>query len=433
MSKRAFRGGVHPPDTKDATSASPIERAAVPPVITLPMSQHLGAPCSPVVSRGDRVVRGQVVGDVEAMVSAPIHSPVDGEVIEVATVLTIGGTRVSAVRIAPDEEQSFDSFAPVTRGEDDSATVRAAGIVGLGGAAFPSAVKLTPPKGLSISTVILNGCECEPYLTCDHRVMLENTERVIAGARIIARTVGAARVVIGVEDNKRDAAEALRAHAGDEVEVLVLPTRYPQGAEKQLIYAVLGEEVPHGKLPAATGALVHNVSTAAAIADAVEDRRPMLERVVTVTGNVARPGNYLTLLGTPLSALIEHAGGVTGEVGRTIAGGPMTGMAVADLDVPVVKGTGGVVVLDAAVSAPAVHGDQPCIRCARCSGACPISLEPFAIGIHSNQADWDGAERYHALDCIECGCCSFICPTRRPLVQLIRRAKHALLERGAPL
>jgi Na+-translocating ferredoxin:NAD+ oxidoreductase subunit C len=433
VSRQAFKGGVHPPDSKKATQSLAVERTPVPPLLTLPMSQHLGAPCSPVVTKGDRVRRGQLIGDVDAVVSAPIHSPVDGEVTEVSEILTISGARVLAVRIAPDEEQSFDRFEPVERGEDDRATVRAAGIVGLGGAAFPSAIKLSPPKDMSISTVILNGCECEPYLTCDHRTMLEQPEKVVAGGRAIARMVGARRVVIGVEDNKSDAAEALRAHADDDVEVLVLPTHYPQGAEKQLIFAVLGAEVPHGKLPAATGALVHNVSTAVAIAEALEEGRPLMERVVTVTGNVVRPGNYLTLLGTPISALIEHAGGTTGEVGRIFAGGPMTGMALADLDVPVMKATGGVVVLDASDTSPEVIGDQPCIRCARCVEACPMFLEPFAIGIYANRGDWDGTERYHALDCIECGCCSFICPTRRPLVQLIRQGKYVLMNRGTPL
>ena len=433
MSRHAFKGGVHPPDSKAATQAMPIERAPAGALLTLPMSQHLGAPCSPVVAKGDRVSRGQVIGDVEAIVSAPIHSPADGEVTEVTDVLLASGARVLAVRIAPDEEQSLDCFLSVERGEHDRDTVRAAGVVGLGGAAFPSAVKLSPPKGMDISTVILTGCECEPYLTCDHRMMVERAERVVAGGRAIARIVGAGRVVIGLEDNKPDAADALRVHAGDDVEILVLPTRYPQGAEKQLIYSVLGTEVPHGKLPAAAGALVHNVSTAAAIADALDESRPLMERVVTVTGAVRRPGNYLALLGTPLAALIEHAGGTTGSVGRIIAGGPMTGMALADLDVPVVKGTSGVVVLESGVSAPAVLGDQPCIRCARCAAACPMGLEPFALGIYANRSDWDGTERYHALDCIECGCCSFVCPTRRPLVQLIRRGKQALLQRGTAL
>ncbi|MBE0418437.1 MAG: electron transport complex subunit RsxC [Coriobacteriia bacterium] len=433
MPTRAFNGGVHPADRKDATSAHPITRAPVPEVLRVPLSQHLGAPCSPLVAKGDRVVRGQVTGDVEAMVSAPVHAPVDGEVTDVGPVVLASGARVVAVSITPDEVQEFDRFEPVERSESVPETVRAAGIVGLGGATFPTSVKLQPPKDMPVGTVILNGCECEPYLTCDHRTMLERPGRVIRGAELIAKAVGATRVVIAVEDNKEDAAVALRAEAGPGIEVLVLPTRYPQGAEKQLIWAVIGGEVPHGKLPAATGALVHNVTTAAAVADAVDEGRPLMERVVTVTGNVRNPGNYLTLLGTPVEALIEAAGGMSGEYGRVVAGGPMTGMALADLSVPVVKGMGGIVVLDSGDTAPAVHGDQPCIRCARCSDACPMMLEPYAIGIYANRSDWDGANRFHALDCIECGCCSFVCPTRRPLVQLIRRAKQVLLEKGASL
>jgi electron transport complex protein RnfC len=245
--------------------------------------------------------------------------------------------------------------------------------------------------------------------------------------------VGAERVVIGVEDNKPDAAEALSAEAGRDVEVRVLPTRYPQGAEKQLIHAILGAEVPHGKLPAATGALVHNVGTAAAIADAIEARKPLIERVVTVTGRVKRPANILVGLGTPFSDVVAMCGGFLSGVGRVIAGGPMTGMGVASLDVPVVKGTSGIVALPADELPPAVLGDQTCIRCGRCAEACPMMLQPFAIGIYANRREWEAAGRYHALDCIECGCCSYACPTHRPLVQLIRAAKHALLERGAKL
>ncbi|MFU8891689.1 MAG: electron transport complex subunit RsxC [Anaerosomatales bacterium] len=433
VATRAFNGGIHPADRKDATSALAVTRARVPQVLRVPLSQHLGAPCAPTVGKGDRVLRGQVIGDVEAMVSAPVHSPVTGEVVEIGPVLVASGARVQAVSIAPDEVQEFDRFEPVERGATVPETVRAAGIVGMGGAAFPTAVKLQPPKGMEVRTLILNGCECEPYLTCDHRTMLEYPERVVRGAELIASAVGATRTVIAVEDNKRDAAAALEERADASVEVMVVPTRYPQGAEKQLIWAVIGSEVPHGKLPAATGALVHNVSTAAAVADAVDRGRPLMERVVTVTGNVRNPGNYLALLGTPVADLIEAAGGLHGEYGRIIAGGPMTGMALADLSVPVVKGMGGIVVLDPGDTAPAVHGDQPCIRCSRCSDACPMMLEPFAIGIYANRADWDGTQRFHALDCIECGCCSYVCPTRRPLVQLIRRAKQVLLEKGASL
>jgi len=397
------------------------------------MSQHLGAPCSPVVERGERIERGQVVGDVEAMVSAPVHSPVAGEVKAVIDQVLFSGHRSKAVEIVPDAEQDWDTFVAIPDAETPQDIVRAAGVVGLGGAAFPSHVKLRPPKDMPISTVILNGCECEPYLTCDHRQMLDRPDRVVAGARHIRDMVGASRVVIGVEDNKPDAIEALQAVAGNDVEVLPLPTHYPQGAEKQLIWAVMEAEVPHGKLPAATGALVHNVGTAIAIAEAVENRRPLMERVITVTGAVARPGNFLTLLGTPAQSLLEAAGGLLPGAGRLIAGGPMTGQGIADTSYPVIKGTSGIVALPEGVVAPAVIGDQPCIRCGRCSQACPMFLEPFAIGIYANRSDWDGAERYHALDCIECGCCSYVCPTRRPLVQLIRVAKGALLSRGAKL
>lgn len=433
MSRIGFKGGVHPPDRKDLTQSVPSARMPVPARLLVPMSQHLGAACAPLVERGARVERGQIIGDIEAMVSAPVHSPVSGEVAAVSPMRLVSGATVPVVEIVPDPEQDFESWVEVPESEDPRAMVRAAGIVGLGGAAFPTTVKLTPPKDMPLHTLILNGCECEPFLTCDHRLMLESPERVIEGARTIARIVGVERIVIGIEDNKLDAAAALREQAGSDVEVLVLPVRYPQGAEKQLISAVLGTEVPHGKLPAATGALVHNVGTAAAVADAVIRRKPLMERIVTVSGRVVRPANFLALLGTPLRDLVAAAGGFADGVGRVIAGGPMTGAGVANLDAPVVKGTSGLIALSAEETAPCVSGDQPCIRCGRCSDACPMFLQPFALGIHANRSDWDATERYHAIDCIECGCCSFVCPTRRPLVQLIRLAKHRLMERGARL
>ncbi len=432
MSRAAFKGGVHPPEHKEATSSSAVQWARIPERLIIPMSQHLGAPCQPVVAIGDRVKRGQIIGSVEAMVSAPVHSPVDGEVTAIGPWLTAGGARVTSVTIVPDAEQDLDSFVPVD-GDDVRALVRAAGIVGLGGATFPSVVKLTPPKDLDVSTVILNGCECEPFLTCDHRLMLEEPERVVAGARIIAELIGAKRVVIGIEANKPDAIVAMQQAAGDGVEVLSLVTRYPQGAEKQLIWALLRREVPHGKLPAAAGALVHNVATAAAIADAVERHKPLTERIVTVTGRVARPGNYRVLLGTLVSDLLEMAGGIIGEPGRVIAGGPMTGPALGDLDVPIAKGSSGIVVLSPEEAAPLVDGDQPCIRCGRCSEGCPMFLQPFQIATQANLRDWQAAEALHPVDCIECGVCSYVCPTKRPLLQLIRLAKAAVLAKGAKL
>jgi len=431
--KSAFAGGVHPPGMKEMSAGRPIERAPVPERLTVPMSQHLGAPCVPLVQAGERVRRGQVVGAVDALVSAPVHSPVDGEVVEVGECLTAAGSRVTCVTIAPDGGQDFDRWVPV-EGDDVPSTVRAAGIVGLGGAAFPSAVKLVPPKEHPVSTVILNGCECEPYLTCDHRLMVESPERIVRGGVLIAEAVGARRVVVGIESNKPDAIDAMRRAAdGTQVEVLPLPTKYPQGAEKQLIWSVLRKEVPHGKLPAAAGALVHNVGTAAAIADAVDSRKPLVERVVTVTGRVARPGNYLALIGTMVSDLIALAGGFSGEVERVVAGGPMTGPALGTLDVPVTKGMSGIVVLGPGDAPAPVDGDQPCIRCGRCSEACPMFLQPFAIGTYANVRMWDRAEQYHALDCIECGACSYVCPTYRPLVQLIRIAKGALMAKGVRL
>ncbi|MDO8880020.1 MAG: electron transport complex subunit RsxC [Coriobacteriia bacterium] len=429
MARQVFRGGVHPPEHKEATSASAIQWAPVPAQLVLPMSQHLGAPCVPTVAVGDRVARGQVIGSVDAMVSAPIHSPVAGTVTGISDTLTTGGARVAAVTIEPDAEQDLEGYLKVTA-DDERGRIRAAGIVGLGGATFPSVVKLTPPKDMHIEVVILNGCECEPFLTCDHRLMVEQPERVVAGARHIGRIVGAKRVVIAVESNKPDAVEALRAEAGDDVEVQVLPTRYPQGAEKQLIYALLGAEVPHGKLPAATGALVHNVATAAAIADALEHGKPLTERIVTVTGEVARPGNYRVVLGTLVSDLLEVAGGFSGPVERVIAGGPMTGQALASLDVPVTKGTSGIVALAPGVAAPAIVGDQPCIRCGRCTVGCPMGLEPYAIANYANRRMWESAAARRPIDCIECGVCSYVCPTRRPLLQLIKLAKAAALAKG---
>jgi electron transport complex protein RnfC len=398
--------------------------------LVIPMSQHLGAPCTPLVAKGDHVARGQLIGAVDAMISAPVHASASGEVVAVGPVLTPAGSRAQAVTIVPDADQGAASAPLAAHGEGVAAVARAAGLVGMGGAAFPASVKLTPPKASPIDTVIINGCECEPFLTCDHRVMLESPERVVAGARHIAEGVGAARIVIAVEDNKPDAADALRAVAGEGVEVMLVKTHYPQGAEKQLIASVTGRAVPAGKLPSAAGCLVHNVQTAAALADAVEGGVPLIERVVTVSGAVERPGNYLVAIGTPVSSLIEFAGGLTPDARRIVAGGPMTGQPLGDLDVPVVKGLSGVIALTEEEAAPIVDRDQACIRCGRCVEACPMVLHPYAIANHADVRSWDGCERFFALDCIECGCCSYVCPTRRPLVQLIRTGKGALMSKG---
>lgn len=431
MARGTFHGGIHPPDGKAASSASPIQRAPLSERLTVPMSQHLGAPCVPLVAKGDRVERGQCIGQVDAMISAPVHAPATGEVVAVAAALTPAGVRALSVTIAVDPDQDRDAFVPVEGDRDDIAAIaRAAGLVGLGGAAFPASVKLAPGARTPIDTVILNGCECEPYLTCDHRVMLEHPERVVLGASLIARAVGASRIVVAVEDNKPDAVEALRDVAPGGVEVLAVRTRYPQGAEKQLIFAVTGRAVPGGKLPATVGCLVHNVQTAAALAEAVTAGLPLIERVVTVSGAVGRPGNYRVAIGTPVSALIALCGGLRSDAVRVIAGGPMTAQPLGDLDVPIVKGTSGIVALTADEAAPIMDSDQPCIRCGRCVEACPMMLHPYAIANYADRRQWDGCERFFALDCIECGCCSYVCPTRRPLLQLIRTGKGSLMAKG---
>lgn len=427
----SFSGGVHPPGFKESTAERSTRRAPIPAKLVVPLSQHLGAPCDPLVAVGERVERGQTIGDVDAMVSAPVHSPVAGTVTLIGPVLTTGGQRVLSVSIEPDEEQDFETFMPIPGKGEDRERIRAAGIVGMGGATFPSVVKLTPPKDTRIEAVILNGCECEPFLTCDHRLMLEKAERVVAGGLHIRRIVGAQKLIVAVEDNKADAAAALRRAAPPDVEVVELPTRYPQGAEKQLIFSLLGREVPHGKLPAAAGAIVHNVATAAAIADALDEGKPLMERIVTVTGAVAEPGNYLVPVGTLVSDLLEAAGGLVGEVERVIAGGPMTGQALGSLDVPVTKGTSGVVALTKDIAAPRVDDDQACMRCGRCSEACPMRLEPYMLATYSYRRMWDQAADRSVLDCIECGACSYVCPTKRPLLQLIRQAKSAALAKGA--
>ncbi len=433
MPKTLFAGGIHPPGRKSATRECAIERMRLPARLVVPMSQHLGAPCQPLVSEGDPVLRGQLIGDVDATISAPIHSPASGFVTGIVKTTTPTGVSSAAVVIDVARPQDLDDYVQLPLSESASDMARAGGLVGMGGAAFPTHVKLRPPAGTVIEAVILNGCECEPYLTCDERVMIEQPAAVIEGAKLIRDAVGAKRVVAGIEDNKPEAIERMRAAANGEVEVLALPARYPQGAEKMLIRAVLGKEIGHGKLPASAGALVSNVGTAVALVDAVERRRPLMERCVTVTGAVKRPGNYLVLIGTLVSDLIEFAGGLEPDVDRVIAGGPMTGFALGSLDVPVVKGTSGIVALRKSEVGPALAGDQPCIRCSRCVHACPMMLQPWAIGSAADRRDWDAAEAFHALDCIECGCCTYICPTRRPLVQLIRRGKQTLMERGAKL
>jgi electron transport complex protein RnfC len=433
LATKTFVGGVHPVYNKERTAGQSIELAKVPNVLVFPMSQHIGAPCQPLVKVGDRVLQGQKIGESEAKVCVPVHSSVSGKVIAVENRAHPRGQMGLAVVVENDgKDEQAPPFADPRGWEELSPAeivhiVREAGIAGLGGAAFPTHVKLVPPATATIDAVILNGAECEPFLTSDHRVMVERAGQVIEGLRIILKAVGVNKGYIGIEENKPDAILALTQEiAGDaNIEVVPLKVKYPQGSELQLIHSILGREVPSGKLPADAGVVVNNVGTAAAIAEAVLTCRPMIQRVVTVTGSlVENPKNLLVRLGTPFRDLLEQCG-LKGQPAKVINGGPMMGVTQGTLDVPVIKGVSGIVVLSEAEAAPLEP--RECVRCARCVDACPISLQPLFLAQFAEHEMWDKAKAYHALDCKECGACSFICPSRRPLVQNIRLAKRHIL------
>lgn len=430
----SFRGGVHPRPAKDRTAGRPIEPAPRPAQVVIPLAQSLGAPAKALVAAGERVKAGQKIGEAQGFVSVPVHASVSGKVVSVGQASNALAVAGPAVTIAADPEDEWVDLEAAPELHDlTPEAIRAAalkaGLVGLGGATFPSHVKLSPPPEKPVDTVIINGCECEPYLTADHRLMVERPAEVIFGLRAIRQAVGAKRAVVAVEDNKPDAAEALAKAIPPElaaaVEVRILPTKYPQGAEKQLIYAVTGRKVPPGKLPMDVGVLVHNAGTAVALAEALKLGRPLVERVVTVTGSLVRePKNLLVRLGTPISTLLECCG-LAGEPGKLVLGGPMMGLAQASTEVPVTKGTSGVLVLSPVEAQ--LPPETPCIKCARCVDVCPMNLMPLYLAKFAARGFWDEAESGGALDCIECGSCSYVCPAKRRLVQGIRLAKQTIL------
>jgi len=431
VSLRTFRGGAHPPEHKELTSHKNIAPLPLPQQVVIPLQQHIGAPCAPTISKGDSVTRGQVIGQADAFVSAPVHASISGTVKAIEPRRMADGRMVQSVVIDSDGE---DLVAEDIAGHDGvdalsaaqiKEMVRKAGIVGMGGAAFPTHVKYSPPPDVRITTVILNGCECEPYLTCDHRLMVEEPESVVDGMRAIMKVTGAERGLVGIESNKPDALEAMRKAArSHDFEVVSLEVKYPQGAEKQLISALTGWEVPSGKLPFHIGVIVNNVGTAAAISQAIRTGMPLVERVVTVSGDaVANPGNFLVRLGTPIEELISAAGGLTTAPGRIVLGGPMMGLGIYDLSVPVVKGTSGVLALKPETAVGV--STAPCIRCGRCVEACPMMLMPLWMARYPHES----ALSYNPLDCIECGSCSYVCPARRPLVEMIRLAKAEAMAR----
>lgn len=428
-----FRHGVHPPDLKDLTARVPIRRLPYPDEIVLPLKQHTGAPARLIARIGDHVERGDKLAEADGFVSSPVHASAAGTVTDVDLWPHPDGTWQPAIRIAVDRyspQAQRPRLVPEWQGLTPAEIVKAvqdAGVVGLGGAAFPTHVKLVPPKDTKIELLIVNGCECEPYLTTDHRTMAEYPERVHLGIRIMMHTLGVRRAVIGVEKNKPDAIRALRSTLPGDLDISVLPlrVRYPQGAEKMLIKAVTGREVPSGKLPLHVGVVVQNVASLATIAEVFETGLPLVERIVTVTGHgVRRPGNFIVPVGTRLRDVLEACGGLTPQAREIVFGGPMMGAAQSSLDVPLTKGTTGVVVLTDAEVKP--QSAYPCIRCGHCLDACPVFLNPQLLGSLALRGRYDDMEAAHLADCMLCGCCGYVCPSHIPLPQLFQAAKVAV-------
>ena len=435
MKKRSFKGGTHPPAKKELTAKSPIAAMPLPEEVLLPLSQHLGAPAKPLVKPNDRVKTGQKIAEATGFVSVPLHSSISGTVKEIAELphptLGVG----LAIRIEGDGDDVWDegtkeraNYSGLTPKELRE-IIREAGIAGMGGAAFPTHVKLSPPQEKPIDTFILNGAECEPWLTADQRLMLENGEGILEGMRLIMRTLGCQKGCIGIETNKGDAIKNLqKLSSAYGYEVIPLKVKYPQGGEKQLIKAITGREVPLGGLPMDVGCVVHNVGTAYAVYEAVAKGKPLIERVVTVTGTIVKnPQNLRTRIGTPFAKLIEECGGTTETMGKLINGGPMMGIAVETDEVPVIKGTSGVLALSQKEAR--YWEPRPCIYCGRCVDTCPMGLMPNMIGNLAEKEKFASAKEYGVLNCIECGSCSFVCPARRNLVHLFKYAKAKLAQR----
>ena len=430
-------GGIHPHDNKEWSKDKAIEVLELPDEVKLPMVQHIGAPATPIVQKGDKVLVGQVVAQSSGFVSANIHSPVSGTVTNVDMFPNGQGQRRMMVVIKREGDEWLESIdrSPKHKREctlepkDIIARIKDAGIVGLGGAQFPTHVKLSIPDGQKAEVLIINGVECEPYLTSDYRTMLERTEMVLTGTEIVMRAVGVERAVIGVENNKPDAINHLREVIARDgyrgIEVMPLKMRYPQGGEKQLIAAVTGRQVPPPPaLPISVGAVVCNVSTAVAIYEAVQKNKPLIERVVTVTGkHLNTTHNYLARFGTPVSRLFELAGIPEGDV-KLLNGGPMMGRSVVDITAPLIKGCSGLTVI---TGEEAARGKElSCIKCAKCVSVCPMGLEPYLLSKLAKMQKWDMAEEHNTVDCIECGCCSYTCPSYLPLLDYIRIGKQTV-------
>ena len=431
MSLKTFsRGGVHPPEHK-LSAGNKIIELPPPQVAVIPVSQHLGAPAKVLVNRGDQVKVGQIIAESSGFVSTNIHSSVSGKVLKVDQFMDSSGYRKMAVQIQVEGDKWMETIDrsddlvrnSVLPAEDIRKKILEAGIVGLGGATFPSHVKLMVPQGKTAEYLIVNGVECEPYLTADHALMMERTEELFSGIQLLMKGMGVEKAIIGIENNKPDAIEKMKSITkGSNVSVQGLRVKYPQGGEKQLVQAILKREVPSGGLPIDVGVVVFNVGTAHAVYEAVMKNRPLIDRVVTVTGKgLEKPSNFIVRIGTPVSSLIEKAGGLPEQTSKVINGGPMMGKALSTLDVPVVKGSSGILLVDE--NEARRKEVKPCIRCALCVSVCPMGLEPYLLMTLSEKSLSERMEPEKVMDCIECGSCSFTCPSSRPLLDYIRLGK----------
>ena len=429
-----FKGGVHPPEKKELSKNREITKAPLPNKVFVSMANHAGAPAKPVVEPGQEVKTGQVIGEPTAFISAYVHSPVTGRVIEKKKMLhPVLGKPIDTVVI---EKTADDDWELLPHGdferfskEELIDTIKKAGIVGLGGAMFPTHVKLSPPPEKKIDILIINGAECEPYLTIDYRLMLEKAEDIAQGILIMKKILGVEKVIVGIENNKLDAIENMKKVLKGIAEICALKTKYPQGSEKQLIYAVTGRKVPVGGLPMDVGVVVQNVGTAIAIKEAVVDGKPLIERGLTVTGEgVNEPKNIIARIGSLVSWILEFCGGVKDETNRIILGGPMMGISIKDVNTPILKGTSGIVAL--LPEKPLVS--KPCIRCSKCVEVCPMNLQPYLLYLLALKKRYDEAAQEGLMDCIECGSCAFICPSKIEHIRYIKLAKNVYraLRRG---
>ncbi len=434
MLKTFKKGGVHPTENKLSAHA-PIVKAEIPKTATIPLGQHIGAPSTPIVAKGETVKVGQIIAKSNGFVSANIHSSVSGVVSKIEDTFDISGFSRPSISITVDGDdwlETIDRTETINNNLDYQPEhiikkVQESGIVGLGGATFPTHIKLSVPTGKKAEILIINGVECEPYLTADHRLMLEKGEQVLIGTKLLMTALGVKKAYFCIENNKPDAIQHLMelSKKFNPIQVVPLKVKYPQGGEKQLISAVLKREVPSGGLPIDLGVIVQNVGTAFAVYEAVQKNKPLFERIVTVTGKtVKKPSNFLVRIGTPAIQLVEAAGGLPDDTGKIVAGGPMMGKALNSLDVPITKGASGILLFDQK------EGKRlpisPCIRCGKCVSVCPMGLEPYLLMTLSEKQIWDRSEKEHTMDCIECGSCMYTCPASRPLLDYIRLSKSTV-------